>query len=56
MLVPPANPEALAVSIERLLSDGELRHSLTVAGRRRVDEEYAVERIVDELERRIEAN
>jgi colanic acid/amylovoran biosynthesis glycosyltransferase len=56
MLVPPANPEALAVSIERVLSDGELRHSLAAAGRRRFEEEYAVEKIVDELERRIEAS
>jgi glycosyltransferase involved in cell wall biosynthesis len=55
MLVPAANPEALAEGIKRVLSDGELRNSLAAAGRRRVEEEYAVEKIVDELERRIEA-
>jgi glycosyltransferase involved in cell wall biosynthesis len=55
MLVPPADPEALAGSIERVLSDGELRRALRAAGRRRVEEEYAVEKVVDELERRIEA-
>jgi colanic acid/amylovoran biosynthesis glycosyltransferase len=55
VLVPAANPEALAEGIERVLSDGELRHSLSTQGRRRVEEEYAVEKIVDELERRIEA-
>ena len=54
MLVPPASPEALAGSIERVLSDGELRRTLCAAGRRRFEEEYAVEKIVDELERRIE--
>lgn len=54
MLVPAANPEELARSIQRVLSDGELRDSLSVAGRRRVEEEYAVEKVVDELERRIE--
>lgn len=56
MLVPPANPEALAGSIEKVLSDSELRHSLTAAGRRRFEEEYAVEKVVDVLERRIEAS
>jgi colanic acid/amylovoran biosynthesis glycosyltransferase len=55
MLVPPANPEALAGSIERVFSDSELRHALCAAGRRRFEEEYAVEKTVDELERRIEA-
>jgi glycosyltransferase involved in cell wall biosynthesis len=55
VLVPAANPEALAGSIERVLTDSELRHALSVKGRRRVEEEYAVEKIVDELERRIEA-
>lgn len=54
VLVPPANPEALAGSIEKVLSDSELRHTLSVEGRRRVEEEYAVEKMVDELERRIE--
>ena len=55
MLVPAANPEALAGSIERVLLDSELRRTLSVAGRRRVEEEYAVERIVDELEHRMVA-
>jgi len=55
MLVPAANPEALAGSIERVLSDSELQHALSVEGRRRVEEDYAVEKVVDELERRIEA-
>ena len=54
ILVPAGNPEALAGSIERVLSDGELRHTLSGEGRRRVEEEYAVEKIVDELERHIE--
>lgn len=55
VLVPAADPETLAVAIERVLSDSELRNSLSVAGRRRAEEEYAAEQIVDELERRIEA-
>jgi glycosyltransferase involved in cell wall biosynthesis len=55
VLVPPANQKALAASIERVLSDSELRRTLSVEGRRRVENEYAVEKIVDELERRIEA-
>jgi glycosyltransferase involved in cell wall biosynthesis len=54
MLVPPVNPEALAESIERVLSDDELRRTLSANGRRRVEEEYAAEMIVDELERHIE--
>lgn len=54
LIVPAAHPEALAGSVERLLSESELRHALSVEGRRRVEEEYAVEKVVDELERRIE--
>jgi glycosyltransferase involved in cell wall biosynthesis len=37
LLVPPRDPAALAAAIARLLEDGELRHRLTRAGRKRVE-------------------
>lgn len=55
MLVSPSDPDALADGIHRILSDGELRRAFSARGRLRVVREYAVEKVVDELERRIEA-
>jgi glycosyltransferase involved in cell wall biosynthesis len=38
LIVDPEDTEAIAAGLERLLSDDELRHSLTEAGRRRAAE------------------
>lgn len=55
-LVPPENPVALAGTIERLLiKDPELREWLVDSGRKRVEEGFAIEKVVDELVRRFEA-
>ena len=49
-LVPPGDAVALADTIERLLvKDAELRERLVESGRKRVEEGFAIERVVDEL-------
>jgi len=49
IMVPPKDPCALADAIERLLNDPALRKRLSEAGRRRVEEEFSVEAVVDRL-------
>ena len=46
LLVPPNDDAALAAAIVRLLRDQELRKTLGAAGRKRVVEEFSVERMV----------
>ena len=40
LLVPPADPDALAAAIGRLLADAPLRHQLAVAARATVEQEF----------------
>jgi glycosyltransferase involved in cell wall biosynthesis len=47
LTVPPADAEALAAAITRLLDDDELRHRFGAAGRRRVEEEFTVGKMVE---------
>jgi colanic acid/amylovoran biosynthesis glycosyltransferase len=54
-LVPPADPAALARAIGRLIEEPELRVQQGDAGRRRVEENFALEKVVDELIARFEA-
>jgi glycosyltransferase involved in cell wall biosynthesis len=55
-LVPPEDPVSLADTIEKLLiRDPELRERLAELGRRRVEEGFAIEKIVDELAQHFEA-
>jgi glycosyltransferase involved in cell wall biosynthesis len=54
-LVPPEDPAALAETIERLTKDREVRDRLAEAGRRRVEESFAIEQVVEELVERFEA-
>jgi len=56
LLVPPKDPVALADAIERLVKDPELRKRLREAGRKRVEDSFAVESVVTELVRRFEAS
>ena len=49
LLVPPGDPSALAEAIRSLVDDGELAQKLGEAGRRRVQEEFAVEKVVSQL-------
>jgi len=55
MMVPPQDPAALAGAIKRLVGDVALREQLGAAGRRRIEEQFSVERTVDALAARIEA-
>jgi rhamnosyl/mannosyltransferase len=43
--VPPADPDSLAVALNRLLDNRELRQAFGDAGRRRVREEFALEKM-----------
>ena len=54
LLVPPADPAALRAALERL-RDPELRRSLSLAGRRRVETEFDVDRIAAQLAERFAA-
>ena len=42
LLVPPADPRAMATAVEALVDDEQLRTSLAVAGRKRFDGHFAV--------------
>ena len=47
---PPGDAVALATQIRRLLDDRELRHCLIRAARKRVEEKFTFQRMVNELE------
>jgi len=49
LLVPPQDGFALANAIDRLLNDTALKEQIAGAGRRRIEDEFAIEKIVTEL-------
>ena len=51
LLVPPANPEALAVALTRLLNDPDTRRRMGQAGRRRVEAQFSWASIAERTER-----
>jgi rhamnosyl/mannosyltransferase len=50
-VTPPNDPAALAEKINRLLADAPLRHALGAAARARAQAEFAVERLIERVER-----
>jgi glycosyltransferase involved in cell wall biosynthesis len=56
LLVPPSAPENLSGALLRLLRDSALRLRLAEAGYERVRAEFALERGIDDLERRFKAD
>jgi glycosyltransferase involved in cell wall biosynthesis len=51
LLVPPRDPAALASAITSVLKDQGLAHRLAVAGRKLVEERFAMSRVVAEVDR-----
>ena len=49
LLVPPADPGALADALEQLAGDPDLRTRLGTAGRLRIEEQYDVDRVAEQL-------
>jgi glycosyltransferase involved in cell wall biosynthesis len=47
LLVPPADPRALAAALQRLLDEPELRARLGAAGRARVEKQFALDSFLD---------
>jgi glycosyltransferase involved in cell wall biosynthesis len=52
VLVPPANRDALADALARVLGSAELRTQLGRAGRRRIEQDFDVTLVAGELVRR----
>jgi glycosyltransferase involved in cell wall biosynthesis len=50
-LVPPKDPQAMAEKILVLLRDPALAQKMGQAGRRRVEEHFSLERMVEEYEK-----
>ena len=49
ILVAPGDPEALAKQIERVISDSELRRTLSIAGRERIIDHFSLERVTAQV-------
>ena len=50
LLVPPGDPPALADAIERVAGDAELRARLGERGRRRYEQQFTLDRMIDRFE------
>ena len=49
LLIPPADPAALAAAIRRVLADQALAQRLASAGRARVEQEFSTTRMVQQV-------
>ena len=50
LLVPPRDPERLAGALERVLTDHDLARTIGLGGRRRIEEHFSLERMVEAKE------
>ena len=50
ILVPPREPIALAAAINKVIENMEFARSLGLAARKRVEEEFTVEKMINETE------
>ncbi len=48
-VVPPRSPDAIAKAINKLLSDEELRIKMGRNARKRVEEHFTTEKVIDQL-------
>ena len=55
IMVPPAQAAPLADALERLLGSRSLRQEVGSRGRRRIEEDFDIARVTDELTRRFAA-
>ena len=55
IMVPPADPGALADALEQLIRNPTLCSALGAAGRQKIEEQFSIERTVAELAARIQA-
>jgi glycosyltransferase involved in cell wall biosynthesis len=51
MLVPVGDPEALAVALERLLADPDLRRIIGKQGRSQVESRFSIDGMLDGVDR-----
>jgi len=51
ILVPPKNPSALAKAAIRVLNDRKLATTIGLSARKRVEQEFSVEKMVSETEK-----
>lgn len=49
LVVPPRDPEALAAAVTELLADPDRRQAMGAAGRRRVEAEFTLDRLVNDV-------
>jgi glycosyltransferase involved in cell wall biosynthesis len=49
--VPPKNPSALAKAVMRVINDKELARSMGLSARRKVEQEFSVDKMVAETEK-----
>ncbi len=54
LLVPPANPHALATAVAQLEASPEVRRSLGLAGRKRVEQSFEITKMTKELVRKFD--
>ena len=51
ILVPPKDPSALAKAVIQVLNDKELARSMGLAARKKVEQEFSVEKMITETEK-----